>query len=397
MNACGSMTLPFEEDMDEPRRNTPRIDTQEILDGIRSWVEIESPSTDGEAVNVLVGKVSADLAALGAKVERVAGRDGYGDHIVARSPWGGEGKGILLVSHLDTVWANGTLARKPFTIDGDKVYGPGIYDMKGGGYLGYYAYRHLVRQAKETKLPINFLFMADEEVGSPTSRQLIEETAKGCAKYVLVLEPGRPNWGVVTARKSVARFDLSITGVAAHAGGNHEKGRSAVAELARQILALEAMTDYSRGITVNVGVCSGGTVGFANVVPANASAEIDFRAPDEATGFELEARILALKPIGPDVTLTVTGGINRPPFVRDAGVVKLYDHAKALADAIGTPLPEVASGGGSDGNFTAALGIPTLDGLGVVGDGAHAEHEHMLISSLEPRAKLLLGLLETLE
>jgi glutamate carboxypeptidase len=391
------MTLPFEEDMDEPRRNTPRIDTQEILDGIRSWVEIESPSTDGEAVNVLVGKVSADLAALGAKVERVAGRDGYGDHIVARSPWGGEGKGILLVSHLDTVWANGTLARKPFTIDGDKVYGPGIYDMKGGGYLGYYAYRHLVRQAKETKLPINFLFMADEEVGSPTSRQLIEETAKGCAKYVLVLEPGRPNWGVVTARKSVARFDLSITGVAAHAGGNHEKGRSAVAELARQILALEAMTDYSRGITVNVGVCSGGTVGFANVVPANASAEIDFRAPDEATGFELEARILALKPIGPDVTLTVTGGINRPPFVRDAGVVKLYDHAKALADAIGTPLPEVASGGGSDGNFTAALGIPTLDGLGVVGDGAHAEHEHMLISSLEPRAKLLLGLLETLE
>ncbi|MBV8652872.1 MAG: M20 family metallopeptidase [Alphaproteobacteria bacterium] len=382
---------------DSNRVNTPRIDAAEILEGIRAWVEVETPSTDGAAVNILVGKVAEDLAALGATVERVPGRDGYGDHIRARSPWGGDGKGILLVSHLDTVWAHGTLARKPFTVDGDKVTGPGIYDMKAGGYLGYYAYRHLVRQAKETKLPITFLFMADEEVGSPTSRKLIEDTAKDCAKYVLVLEPGRPNWGVVTARKSVARYDLEITGVAAHAGGNHERGRSAIAELARQILALEGMTDYARGITVNVGVASGGTVGFANVVPANAAAEIDFRAPDEASAVELEARILGLKPIGKDVSLKITGGINRPPFIRDEGVVKLYEHAKKLADEIGTPLPEVASGGGSDGNFTAALGIPTLDGLGAVGDGAHAEHEHILISSLEPRAKLLLGLLETLQ
>jgi glutamate carboxypeptidase len=381
---------------DSNRVNTPRIDAAEILEGIRSWVEVETPSTDGTAVNILVGKVAEDLAALGARVERVPGRDGYGDHIRARSPWGGDGKGILLVSHLDTVWAHGTLARKPFAVDGDKVTGPGIYDMKAGGYLGYYAYRHLVRQAKETKLPITFLFMADEEVGSPTSRKLIEDTAKGCAKYVLVLEPGRPNWGVVTARKSVARYDLEITGVAAHAGGNHERGRSAIAELARQILALEGMTDYARGITVNVGVASGGTVGFANVVPANAAAEIDFRAPDEASAVELEARILGLKPIGKDVSLKITGAINRPPFIRDGGVVKLYEHAKRLADEIGTPLPEVASGGGSDGNFTAALGIPTLDGLGAVGDGAHAEHEHILISSLEPRAKLLLSLLETL-
>src|SRR5690348_12345354 len=170
---------------DSNRVNTPRIDAAEILEGIRSWVEVETPSTDGAAVNILVGKVAEDLAALGATVERVPGRDGYGDHIRARSPWGGDGKGILLVSHLDTVWAHGTLARKPFTVDGDKVTGPGIYDMKAGGYMGYYAYRHLVRQAKETKLPITFLFMADEEVGSPTSRKLIEDTAKDCAKYVL--------------------------------------------------------------------------------------------------------------------------------------------------------------------------------------------------------------------
>lgn len=378
------------------RANVPRVDAQEILDGIRTWVEIETPSTDGAAVNVLVGKVAGDLAALGATVERVPGRDGYGDHIRARSPWGGNGPGILLVSHLDTVWETGTLARKPFTIEGDKVYGPGIYDMKGGGYLGYYAYRHLVRQAKETRLPITFLFIADEEVGSATSRQLIEETAKA-AKYVLVLEPGRPNGAVVTARKAVARFDLDVTGVAAHAGANHELGRSAVAELARHIVALEAMTDYERGITVNVGVAMGGTVGFANVVPAHATAEIDFRAPDEATAQDLAARILALKPIGKDVGVTVTGGITRPPFIRDAGVARLYEHAKKLAAEIDLPLPEMATGGGSDGNFSAALGIPTLDGLGVVGAGAHAEHEHLLISSLEPRAKLLLRLLETLE
>src|ERR1700740_2033580 len=157
---------------DSNRVNTPRIDAAEILEGIRSWVEVETPSTDGAAVNILVGKVSEDLAALGAKVEHVPGRDGYGDHIRARSPWGGDGAGILLVSHLDTVGEKGTLARQPFTVDGDKVYGPGIYDMKGGGYLGFYAYRHLVRQARETKLPITFLFMADEEVGSPTSRLL---------------------------------------------------------------------------------------------------------------------------------------------------------------------------------------------------------------------------------
>jgi glutamate carboxypeptidase len=379
------------------RSNTPRIDAAEILDGIRSWVEVETPSTDGAAVNVLVDKVASDLAALGAKVERVPGRDGYGDHLRARSPWGGDGKGIVLVAHLDTVWPKGTLARKPFTVDGDKVYGPGIYDMKGGGYLGFYAYRHLVRQAKETKLPITFLFVAEEEVGSPTSRALIEETAKG-AKYALVLEPGRNGNGVVTARKAVCRFEMAVTGVAAHAGVNHELGRSAVAELARQIVVLEGMTDYARGVTVNVGVASGGTPGFSNVVPDRAEAEIDMRCPDAATSREMVARILGLKTQGKDVAVTVTGGENRPAFVRDEGVARLYEHARALAEEIGmAALPEVATGGGSDGNFTAAMGVPTLDGLGVDGAGAHAEHEHLLLSSLEPRTKLLLRLLETLE
>jgi glutamate carboxypeptidase len=376
--------------------NAPRIDAREILEGIQSWVEIETPSTDAGAVNVLVEKVCRDLAAVGAHVERVPGRDGKGDHIRARSPWGGNQKGILLVAHLDTVWPMGTLKRKPFKIDGDKVTGPGIYDMKAGGHMAFYAYRHLVRQARETKLPITFLFMADEEIGSPTSRALIEETAKG-AKYALVLEPARANGAVVTARKAVGRFVLEVEGVAAHAGVNHQKGRNAVAELARQIIALEAMTDYERGITVNVGVASGGTVGFANVVPAKACAEIDFRCPDEATSKELVDRVMRLKPMGPDVTIRYEGGVNRPSYTRSPEVGALYEHARGLADELGFDLPEMATGGGSDGNFTAAMGIPTLDGLGAVGDGAHAEHEHILFSSLEPRTRLILRLLETLE
>ena len=376
--------------------NAPRIDAKEILDGIQSWVEIETPSTDAGAVNVLVEKVCRDLAAVGARVERVPGRDGKGDHIRARSPWGGEQRGILLIAHLDTVWPMGTLARKPFKIDGDKVTGPGIYDMKSGGHMAFYAYRHLVRQARETKLPITFLFMADEEIGSPTSRALIEETAKG-AKYALVLEPARANGAVVTARKAVGRFVLEVEGVAAHAGVNHQKGRNAVAELARQIIALEAMTDYDRGITVNVGVASGGTVGFANVVPAKACAEIDFRCPDEATSKELVERVMSLRPMSPEVRVSYAGGVNRPSYTRTVEVGTLYEHAKGLADDLGFDLPEMATGGGSDGNFTAAIGIPTLDGLGAVGDGAHAEHEHILYSSLEPRTRLILRLLETLE
>jgi len=238
--------------------------------------------------------------------------------------------------------------------------------------------------------------MADEEIGSPTSRALIEETAKG-AKYALVLEPARADGSAVTARKAVGRFVLEVEGVAAHAGVNHQKGRNAVAELARQALALEAMTDYARGITVNVGVASGGTVGFANVVPANARAEIDFRCPDEATSRELVDRVMSLKPMGKDVTIKYQGGVNRPAYVRTDGIARLFEHAKDLAGEIGFALTETPTGGGSDGNFTAALGIPTLDGLGAIGDGAHAEHEHILYSSLEPRTKLILRLLETLE
>ncbi|MGE0717095.1 MAG: M20 family metallopeptidase [Alphaproteobacteria bacterium] len=382
--------------MTDPAGNEPRIDPMEILEGIREWVEVETPSSDGVAVNMLVDKVERQVAQLGMTVDRFPGRDGFGDTLRARSPWGGDGPGIVVLAHLDTVWDKGTLGIRPFRVDGDRVYGPGIYDMKGGGHLAYYAYRHLVRQGRETKLPITFLFVPEEEVGSPTSRAHIEAAARD-AKYVLVLEPGRAGNGVVTSRKAWGRFVITVTGVSAHAGSGHPDGRSAVIELARQILRVEAMTDYDRGITTNVGVVSAGGPGRGNVVPALATAEIDLRAPDEATAEEMVARILALKPIGRDVTVTVEGGINRPPFVRHEGVAHLYEQAKSIAAGLGMELPETSTGGVSDGNFAAALGVPTLDGLGVLGAGAHAVHEHALFSSLEPRTRLVLGLFENLE
>ncbi|WP_374445669.1 M20 family metallopeptidase [Stella sp.] len=375
--------------------NEPRIDPDEILAGIREWVEVETPSGDGAAVNRLVSRVETQLGQLGMRITRHPGRDGFGDTLEARSPWGGDGPGILVLAHLDTVWDQGTLARRPFTVEGDRVYGPGIYDMKGGGHLAFYAYRHLVRQGRETRLPITFLFVPEEEVGSPTSRGHIERAAKA-ARYVLVLEPGRTGNGVVTSRKAWGRFVMTVTGVSAHAGSGHEHGRSAVIELARQILRIEAMTDYARGITTNVGVVTAGGPGKGNVVPPLATAEIDLRAPDDATAAEMVERILALRAIGPDVTVTVEGGINRPPFVRHEGVARLYETARRLAGEMAMELPETSTGGVSDGNFAAALGVPTLDGLGVLGAGAHAEHEHLLYSSLEPRTRLVLRLFEEL-
>ena len=380
--------------------NQPRIDAAEILDGITEWVEIETPSTDGAAVDGLSHLIERQFADLDADVTRVPGRDGFGDHLLFAAPWGDPGdKGILVVCHMDTVWQHGTLERRPVTRDGDKVFGPGIYDMKGGAYLAYYAYRHLIRTGRRTKLPVRFLFVSDEEVGSGTSRALIEAEAAR-AKYALVMEPGRNQGGlincVVTARKAVGRFVVTAHGVSAHAGVNHDLGRNAMRELARQILVLEDLTDYARGITVNVGVVSAGNPGFANVVPDKARAEIDFRCPDADSAEEIAAKVRALTPIGPDIRLEIAGGINRPAYERDDGVAMLYGQAAMIARDLGFDLPEVSTGGGSDGNFTAAKGVPTLDGLGVCGAGAHAAHEHLLYSSLEPRTELLLRLMESL-
>jgi glutamate carboxypeptidase len=375
--------------------NEPRIDPAEILDGIVEWISIESPSHDGKAVNVMVDKVEGQFRDLGLKLERIPGRDGFGDILEARTPWG-EGKGILVLAHLDTVHPHGSIEKElKVRQEGDSVFGPGIYDMKSGGYIAYYALRHLIRQGKRTRLPVTFLFVPEEEVGSPTSRARIEEAARG-HKYALVMEPGRDGDRVVTSRKGVGRFVLSVKGRASHAGVRHEDGRSAILEMARQILRIESRTDYERGITVNVGLVKGGT--GVNVVPAECVAEIDLRAPDPRTAQEMTDWLLKLEPIGPDVEVRVEGGMNRPPYQKDAGIADLFAKAQAIYREIGKELKDVPlTGGGSDGNFTAALGIPTLDGLGADGKGAHAANEQIYYSSLLPRTYLCARLLETLE
>ncbi|WP_395709294.1 M20 family metallopeptidase [Reyranella sp.] len=381
--------------MPTQRENEPKIDPQEVLEGIVEWISIESPSHDGKAVNVMVDKVEGQFRDLGLKLERIPGRDGFGDILEAKTPWG-EGRGILVLAHLDTVHPIGSIEKElKVRQEGDSVFGPGIYDMKAGGYIAYYALRHLIRQGKRPKLPVTFLFIPEEEVGSPTSRARIEEAARG-HKYALVMEPGRDGDRVVTSRKGVGRFVITVKGRASHAGVRHEDGRSAILEMARQILRIESWTDYARGVTVNVGLINGGT--GVNVVSAECTAEIDLRVPDPRSAEEMTHRFLNIEPIGADVEVRVEGGMNRPPYQKDAGISDLFTKAQAIYREIGKELQDVPlTGGGSDGNFTAALGIPTLDGLGADGKGAHAAYEQIYFSSLQPRTYLCARLLETLE
>lgn len=366
----------------------------ELLEGIRAWVEIESQTADVDGVNRMMTKAAADWRAAGGNVERIPGSHGRGDHLLVSSPWGGDGPGVLVLTHLDTVHPKGTLTNDlPFRVEGDRAYGPGIYDMKGGAYLVLAAFRSLVREGKATKLPIRVLIVSDEEVGSLTSRGHIEAQAAN-ARHVLVTEPARDGGKIVTARKGVGRYEIRAQGRPSHSGSKHADGRSAILELARHIVAIEGMTDYKRGITFNIGQVRGGTAD--NVVPEHCFASIDMRVNTVADADEMHARLIGLKSYNPDVRIEVTGGLNRPPYEKNAGVARLFDHARGLSNQIGFNLADVATGGGSDGNFTAHM-VPTLDGLGVDGDGAHTLQEHLLISSLEPRCRLLRSLLETLE
>lgn len=376
------------------QQNMPEIDPAEILADIKQWAGIESPSKDGVAVNKVVDVAEAAMGALGMQITRRPGRDGFGDCVVARSPWGGDGPGILIMAHLDTVHPHGTIdeALKLEERDG-YLYGPGVYDMKGGACLGVAALRQLVRAGRETPLPVTYLFTPDEEVGSPTSRDLIEQL--GLAnKYVLVLEPGRDGNKVVTARKGCARYVVRAHGKPSHAGMRHQDGVSAVLEAARQIAKIEALTDYETGVTANVGLWTGGS--GANVRPALSEFEIDIRVPDHASAEATCAVIDGLTPVDPEVRLEIEGGMNRPPYPKTDVIEGLLSHAQGLAAEQDMVLDDVATGGFSDGNFTAALGVPTLDGLGVDGDGAHTEEERMLVSSIKPRTQLLIRLLETL-
>jgi glutamate carboxypeptidase len=371
------------------------VDLSAMLEGIRRWVVTESPTRDRAAVNRMVDLVQSDVAGLDVAIERIPGQAGLADNLVIRSTAAGEGPGILLLSHIDTVHPMGTVnAGLPFRRDGDRLYGPGLYDMKGGAYLALEAFRQ-VAKAGTAKMPVTYVFTPDEEIGSPTSRKLIEDEARR-ARYVLVTEPARDGGKIVTARKGVGRFEVKTLGVPAHSGARHQDGRSAIKEMARQVLAIEALTDYQRGVTTTVGVISGGTA--PNVIPQHCQISVDLRVRDDAAGHEFEAKILGLEPFDPGVKLQVTGGMNRPPFEKSAAIDVLFRHAQALARGIGFELKDTEmTGGGSDGNFTAALGVPTLDGLGIDGDGAHTEWEHGLISSIEPRTRLMRGLLETLQ
>jgi glutamate carboxypeptidase len=368
------------------------FDSLTILDGIRSWVEIETPTDAPAQVNKLASVVAGLYRDLPARVERIAGRDGCGDHLVARSSWGQETPGILILSHLDTVHPMGFIERLPFKVEGDSAYGPGIYDMKGGAYLAYHAFRQLCAAAAPSPLGITQLYVSDEEIGSPTSRALIEKEGQR-AKYVLVTEPARDGGKIVTGRKGVARFEVLIKGVPSHSGTRPQDGRSAIRELANVIQTLEAMNDLKRGITVNVGVVKGGT--RPNVIAEEAHAEVDTRLPTIADADEIVPKILNLKSRSEGVSVTVTGGLNRPPYEKGNAGAALYEHARALATEIGFELVDTFTGGGSDGNFTAPY-TATLDGLGVDGKGAHTHYEQLYISSLEPRARLLYRLYQTL-
>ncbi|XUM23758.1 M20 family metallopeptidase [Bradyrhizobium oligotrophicum S58] len=368
------------------------FDSRTILEGIRQWVEIETPTEAPDQVNKLASLVADGYRGLDATIERIAGRDGCGDHLVARSSWGQDEPGILVLSHLDTVHPIGFIARLPFSVDGDVAYGPGIYDMKGGAYLAFHAFRQLCAGGQESPLGITHLFVSDEEIGSPTSRTLIEEEGRK-AKYVLVTEPARDGGKIVTGRKGVARFDVVIRGVPAHAGARPQDGRSAIRELANVIHALEALNDPARGITVNVGVVRGGT--RPNVIAEEAHAEVDVRLPTPADAEEILPKILGLTSRSDGVTVQVSGEVNRPPYVKGNAGAALFEHAKSLADEIGFELIDTYTGGGSDGNFTAPF-TATLDGLGVDGKGAHTHYEQMYISSIEPRTRLLYRLYQTL-
>ena len=360
---------------------------EELLDGIRRWVEIESHTPDLDGIERMVSEVETGYRDAGFTTERVPGGPDRGDHLVARAPWNDDRPGILVMSHLDTVHPRGTLASFPFRIEGDSAYGPGIYDMKGGAHIAYRA-----ACAGPVDLPVTHLFTTDEEIGSPSSRDLIVRLAEE-SRWVLVTEPAREGGKVVTARKGVARWDIEAIGRPAHAGSRHADGRNAIAEIARQVVKLTEMTDYERDITVNVGLIEGGT--GANVVPARCRIRVDNRLPTMAAAEEMEARITGLEAFDPDIRLEITGGLDRPPYEKTPEIAALFDHAKDLAAEIGFELHDLKTGGCSDGNFTAQT-RPTLDGLGVDGKGGHTDYEQLYISSLVPRFRLMRRLLETL-
>jgi glutamate carboxypeptidase len=365
-----------------------------ILQSIQELVERETKSREESRLNEIASFVSAQLREIGGQVELIP-QNGYGTHLRARFDFGHDRmeQGVLVVGHLDTVWPVGSLERLPFRVTPEGcAHGPGIFDMKSGVAILVESLRTIVSQRLATKRPVTLLLTCDEEIGSRTSRPLIEEDAKNAAA-ALILEPPISGGVVKTGRKGIGTFTVRALGRAAHAGLDPEKGVNAIVELAHQTLRLSALNDYGRGVTVSVGLVEGGSA--MNVVPACASAKVDVRFWTPEDGENLIAAIRGLTPVTDGAKIEVSGGINRPPMPRSEKNIALYEHARALAAELGFELKDEVVGGGSDGNFIAAMGVPTLDGLGVDGAGAHAEHEHIVIDDIPRRAALLTRLMQT--
>jgi len=365
-----------------------------ILQSIRELVERETKSREESRLNEIASFVSGRLREIGGQVELIP-QNGYGTHLRARFDFGHNRmeQRVLVVGHLDTVWPVGSLERLPFRVTPEgRAHGPGIFDMKSGVAILVESLRTIVSQRLATKRPVTILLTCDEEIGSRTSRPLIEEGAKNAAA-ALILEPPISGGVVKTGRKGIGSFTVRALGRAAHAGLDPEKGVNAIVELAHQTLRLSALNDYGRGVTVSVGLVEGGSA--LNVVPACASAKVDVRFWTPEDGENLIAAIRGLTPVTAGAKIEVSGGINRPPMPRSEKNIALYEHARALAAELGFELKDEVVGGGSDGNFIAAMGVPTLDGLGVDGAGAHAEHEHIVIDDIPRRAALLTRLMQT--
>ena len=352
---------------------------------LKTLVEIESPSHDKAAAD-RVGVIVADEARrLGAQVEVIPNKE-TGDHVLSK--WGSGKDGILLLCHMDTVFPIGTLSKMPYREADGKIFGPGVLDMKGGIVISLAAIEEAQKQGLNR--PVTLLCTSDEETGSHTSREHIERLAKESA-LVFVLESALVDGSLKTWRKGTGEFFVKAKGRAAHAGGDHEKGRNAIEEMAYQVIAIQKMTDYSRQTTLNVGVIHGGTV--SNVVPEEANIKVDVRVMQPGEWERIESEMMKLKPVLDGTFLELRGGLNRPPMPFDETMKITFEKAKAIAAEIGMELKAGGSGGGSDANFVAPFGIPVLDGMGAVGEGYHSEREYIFADSLEKRVRLLSVLL----
>jgi glutamate carboxypeptidase len=362
-----------------------RLEPQ-MLQWLAALINLDTPSNQKPALDALGQRLGKQFQECGARTQLVENREA-GNHLIVRFlPESQEKKQILILGHMDTVWEVGESRRRPARVEDGKIFGPGAFDMRGGLTLMLALASYLSQQKTRLTRPVTILIDSDEEVGSQTSRALIESEARQ-SEAVLVLEPCLPGGALKTCRKGVGRFVISAQGMAAHSGVDYHKGVSAIWEIAHQVLDLYKLNDFQKGTTINVGTVEGGSC--SNVIADHAKIKVDLRVSSVAEGERLAKHILQLKPKLEGARLKITGGINRPPLERTDQIVQFFHRARSLAAELGIDLKEGSTGGASDGCFTAALGIPTLDGLGPDGAGPHALHEHVLIASLAPRAALL--------